>query len=143
MPEFIDATFYVDGSIFVNNLITHETTTLNSDDSLKRKLNVLGINEISESELGTFKQAWNEADRARMHGNRVKYALEVTFGLEIKKEKRITLPSEPGTVANVKLEYNDFWEFFTLGSDGLWRNSDVEMSSQELEELIDEVEVVD
>ena len=34
MPEFIDATFYVDGSIFVNNLITHETSTLNSDDSL-------------------------------------------------------------------------------------------------------------
>lgn len=142
MPEFIDATFYEDGSIFVQNLTKSGSSALNSSDSLKTKLSVLGINTISESELETFKEAWNEADRARMHGNRVKHALEVTFGLKIKKEKKITLPSEPGTVANVKLEYNDFWEFFTLGSDGLWRNSDVEMSSQELEELIVEVEVV-
>ena len=142
MPEFIDATFYADGSIFVNNLITHEITTLNSDDSLGKKLKTLGINEISESELGTFKQAWNEADRAQMHGNRVKHALEVTFGLGVKKEKKITLPSDPGEAVNVKLEHNDFWEFFTLGSDGLWRNSDVEMTSHELEELIDEVEFV-
>lgn len=143
MAYFIDATFYADGSIFINNFTASETTTLDPSDSLKDKLNALGITEISESELNVFKQAWNEADRAQMHGNRVKYALEETFGLKIKKEKKITLPSEPGTVANVKLEYNDFWEFFTLGSDGLWRNSDVEMSSQELEELIDEVEVVD
>lgn len=130
-----------DGSMYVEN--GSSVYTIHSNTSLKDKLAVLGINEISENELNVFKQAWNEADRARMHGNRVKHALEVTFGLKIKKEKKITLPSEPGTVANVKLEYNDFWEFFTLGSDGLWRNSDVEMSSQELEELIDEVEVVD
>ena len=141
MSELIDATFYEDGSIFVNNLTTSKTTTLNSSDSLKDKLNALGINKISESELNVFKQAWNEADRARMRGNRVKHALEVTFGLGIKKNG-ITLPSDPGKVVNVKLEYNDFWEFFTLGSDGLWRNSDVEMTSQELEDLIVEVEDV-
>lgn len=114
---------------------------VSANATLREKLEVLGIDSVSKTEVQHFRDGWNQAERVDIGGSKVEYALKYAFGLGTRKNP-INLPTEPGSVVQVSME-SGMNKFLTLDRKGYWRgDGSVPLTSKELTPLVVSVIVI-